>query len=301
MGIIRTYRYWLLFILMAISTKLYAMDDMEKLIPDRMGLWFKSGQDQVYTNESLYDYIDGGAELFLSYGFDRVLSRTYIAEDQPDIRVDLFDMVLPENAFGVFCHIREDLNENFGQGSVVYEDAILFWKGRYYISITSEDITAALKENLVKLAESIDKAIGNRSPLPEILNHLPDNGLIESSIIYFKHYIWQNSLYYFADENILEIDQSCDAVLARYNIHGHQVVCLMVEYPGKDVAEKAFNNFGTAFEMSEPERPNYIQIEDQSWMGCHQRGTAFIALFGSADRSTLEILMHQILRKRPLL
>jgi len=51
--------------------------------------------------------------------------------------------------------------------------------------------------------------------------------------------------------------------------------------------------------LTEP--PGFVQIEDQTWMGCNQAGSAFIALFGSNDRTTSEVLMHQIVQKLPSL
>jgi len=288
-------RSYYIFIGMLFScVTLFAMDEMEQLIPEKLGLWFQSGPDQVYSSLSLYDYIDGGAELFISYGFDRALSRTYIAEDQPDIKVDLFDMHLPENAFGVFCHIQENMQFEFGQGSVIYDDAILFWKDHYYVSITSDDITPASIETLRKMAQYINAAIPIEGALPEVLNYLPEKNLIEASIIYFKHYIWQNSLYYFADENILELDPYCHAVLAKFDLDKQQVVCLVVEFPDESRARRAFRNFNLAFEMSPEENPGYVPIEDHKWLGASQKESLFMALFNGDDRLSLEDLMQNI-------
>jgi hypothetical protein len=259
-----------------------------------MGLWFWTGSDQYYTRTSLYDYSDGGAELFLSYGFDKVISRTYIAEDQPEIKVDLFDLGAPENAFGVFCHIRESLQDEYGQGSVVYEDAILFWKHRYYISLTSDDITLASEQTLKDIAAYIDASISTEGGLPAILDHLPEKGLIHESILYFKHYIWQNSRYYFADENILGIEGDCEAVLARYDLGPHQPVCLIIKYPDGYRAARAAENFELAFEMDGGPEPSTIRIEDETWIGVKRIEPLLVIVFNAPDRDALTEILNRI-------
>ena len=109
--------------------------DLTLLLPDNIEGWKVATNDQIYNSKNLYDYIDGGAELYLSYGFRRVISRRYSKIEQPDIIVDLFDMRTSQNAFGVFSHARETVDNTFGQGSQYTEGLLLFWKDYYYISI----------------------------------------------------------------------------------------------------------------------------------------------------------------------
>ncbi len=270
---------------------------MMDLLPDKSGLWFRSGEDRWYTNESLYDYIDGGAELFISYGFEKVLSRTYIAEDQPDVTVDVFDMISSENAYGVFCHIRDGLNTEFGQGSQVYDEAILFWKDHYYVSVTADGITLASKETIRSIAGHIETAIKKNGPLPEILNLLPDQGVDASTLVFFKHYVWLNSLYYIGDDNFLGIDEHSDALLSRITINGQEVICLVIEYPSPTGGRKAASGFVDVFEM-EPGNPAFTRIEDGTWLGCGYRDHVFVAVFKAPSGKPVESLIRQILNKK---
>ena len=45
-----------------------------ELLPERIGSW-TIDTEAVYTPENLYDYINGGAELYISYGFKKVYTR----------------------------------------------------------------------------------------------------------------------------------------------------------------------------------------------------------------------------------
>jgi len=83
------------------------------LLPGAVGDWRVTEPDQTYDRENLYTYIDGGAELYLSYGFKKVVNRKYSNPGQPRIVLDLFDMGTSQNAFGVFAHSRETVDSTF--------------------------------------------------------------------------------------------------------------------------------------------------------------------------------------------
>ena len=105
------------------------------------------------VRDNLYDYINGGAELYLSYGFNKVINRTYLRPEQPDIVVDLFDMGTSQNAYGVFSHSMETVDAAYGQGSQYSEGLLLFWKDRYYVSIMSYPETTESKKALLALGQ----------------------------------------------------------------------------------------------------------------------------------------------------
>ena len=54
-----------------------AQPQLHTLLPDSVHLWSASGQDKTYGRDDLFDYINGGAELYLSYSFRQLTTRTY--------------------------------------------------------------------------------------------------------------------------------------------------------------------------------------------------------------------------------
>ncbi len=101
---------------------------LSEFLPDSIDGWEVVSEDQFHNRKSLYEYINGGAELYLSYGFSRLISRIYSKPEQPDILVDFFDMRTSRSAYGVFSYSVETVERNFGQGSQQTEGALLFWK-----------------------------------------------------------------------------------------------------------------------------------------------------------------------------
>lgn len=268
---------------------------LTSLLPAPPLPWTRQEPARTYERESLYNYIDGGAELFISYDFITAVSQKYTADNQPDLVVDIFDMGTSANAYGVFCHVRETEDTRFGQGAQVYDDAIVFWKGRYYVSIMAYDITPEVKTALPQLAGTIDQSLKDTGPLPRVVGFLPAQGLKKNSILYFHHYIWQNNLGYLADTNFLNIGPGTDAVLARYD---NGATLLIVEYHDKTKAGKGLASFADIYEFP-PDNPVTGQLEDHTWMGAKTNNTCFVLVFRTSDSSDTESLLNSIKIPRP--
>ncbi|MFC2088802.1 DUF6599 family protein, partial [Calditrichota bacterium] len=243
-----------------------------------------------YNQETLYEYIDGGAELYISYGFKEVLSRKYIKSGQPDILVEIFDMDSSVNAYGIFSHSREEIDTTFGQGSQYTSGLMLFWKDKFYISILASPENKYSKQAIFDLAKIIDATITSTGPIPDIVNLLPQKNLVLESIRYFRHYIWLNSHYYIADQNILNIDNQTNAVLAKYLKDKKQCILLLVNYPDQKKVTKAFENFKQNY-LPELSINPVVQIEDGTWTGCKINRNLISIVFNAAEKNwAMELL-----------
>jgi len=254
--------------------------DLALLLPDTIEGWKVAAKDQIYDRDTLYGYIDGGAELYLSYDFRKVINRTYVKPGQPDMVVDLFDMGTSQNAFGVFSHSRETVDNTFGQGSQYAEGLLLFWKDRYYISIFTNPETVESKRAVFDLAREIEMAIAKEGPLPEILTFLPQQSLVRESIRYFRHYVWLNAHYFVADRNILHINESTDALLAKYGEVKKRYLLLLVKYKSDKDAKRAYNDF-VKYYLPELSKRRVVQIEDGTWTSCQLTGNLLIIVFNA--------------------
>jgi hypothetical protein len=267
-----------------------AMPPSASLFPAEIDGWKPSEEDAVHTGNDLYKYINGGAELYISYGFKNVVSRTYSRPEEPDIIVDLFDMGNSNNAFGVFAHSREVIDDTIGQGSQHTTGLLLFWKDNFFVSILASPETDAAKKAALAVGAHIDKAIPNDGPLPGILDLLPKEALVEESIRYFHHHVWLNSHYFIADENILHIDDSTDAVLAKYGEGSARCILLVIDYPSAGHADEARADF-LEFYLPELTDQSAIRLEDDTWAGCRQKdSTLLIVLDAPTQQAAGELL-----------
>jgi hypothetical protein len=264
--------------------------NLEEFLPESVDVWQSEGEGRYYDRQTLYEYINGGAELYLSYGFFCSINKIYQQSGQPDIIVDIFDMGSSENAFGVFSHSRETNDKQFGQGSQYTSGLLLYWKDRFYISILASPETAESKRAVFQLASQIEKVIPHKGSIPEIVDQLPPEGLIQESIKYFKHHIWLNSYYFISDENILHITEKTEAVMAKYQKNDNKTILLLVRYPDQEKAVLAYDNFLRNFVPEMKEGLTY-QIEDGSWVACKLDGSLIKVVFNaSEEQNALELL-----------
>lgn len=116
----------------------------------------ESAQSRTFTETSLYGYINGGAELYLEYGFDTLLVTEIVIEGN-DIKSEIYRMKDPEAAFGIFsvsrfrCNGGEKLTEHLC--SSAYQ--LQFCKGPYYVSIINDTGSEADQKRSADLARLI--------------------------------------------------------------------------------------------------------------------------------------------------
>jgi hypothetical protein len=141
---------------------------------------------EIFNPDNLYEKIDGQAELYLSAGFQRLKSQSFVKADKPDLWVDLFvyDMGNVRNAFAVFSMQRREECESvkLGQFSCSLEGALFLVHGSYYVEIIASMGKAEASEMLHSIAENFIRE--NRlevKPIAE-LSLFPRANLIENSI-----------------------------------------------------------------------------------------------------------------------
>ncbi len=265
------------------------LDNPAKALPENIDGW-KIFTDRTYNNETLYNYIDGGAELFLSFGFTKVFNRIYSRDNQPDIMVDIFYMNTSYDAFGVFSFSSGKIENNFGQQSQESRGAIIFWKNNFYVSIISNIETEESKKAVIKIAKLIEESIAETGPLPAIIEYLPAELLDKESIRYFRHYVWLNAHYFISNENILNIDQNTQAVLSLYNEKNNKPVLLVIKYStGREAAgakEKFIKNYNLKLKNND-----VLKDSKNKWIGIELVNNFFIGVFNSASKESVYKLL----------
>lgn len=96
----------------------------------------KIQSERTYTAESLFGYMNGGAELYLEYGFERLVV-SEIDIDGNEYKVEVYKMKDPEAAYGIYSVsvFRCDTTDLIGDYSCLTDYQLQVCKGQYYISI----------------------------------------------------------------------------------------------------------------------------------------------------------------------
>ncbi|MBF8297304.1 MAG: hypothetical protein HW389_3849, partial [Bacteroidetes bacterium] len=79
---------------------------LQKLLPASLHQWSFAESSKVYTGREIFQYMDGAGEVYLAYGFQRLLVQRYSRPNQEEILVEVFDMGFPRNAYGAFTNLK---------------------------------------------------------------------------------------------------------------------------------------------------------------------------------------------------
>ena len=212
---------------------------MAKLLPAEVRGWKAAVPDGLYDAETLYDYIDGGAEVYRELNVKRVFARRYVKDGAPGILANLFDMGSSSDAFGAYHHdLREGEQAGVGRESELTEASVAFWKGSFFISLIALDEVEAARVALVELARSIDKAINDEGGPPALVTHRLPGG-VSSELRYF-HTELSLKIYTSAFEaGVLGLGRDTEVLLGR--LAGRAGTVLVVRYPTADAAARALN------------------------------------------------------------
>jgi len=175
------------FFLMVTCWKVSLAMPLESLIPkkDIPAGWALIQGPQTYNKKTLFGHINGQAELFLKYGFQKSVFAIYQSkksrEDQ--IEVDIYDMGNVVQAFGIFSRFRnEDRPGGFGLDSYLDDHSAFFYEGKYFVMLYA---TESNSDMLKQFSALISLKISDPSPPPKEIGYFPKNGLKPGSLQYF--------------------------------------------------------------------------------------------------------------------
>lgn len=285
-----------LVVAMLVSCSTRRLATMVGNIPKETNGWVESAKGRAYDRKTLFQYIDGGAELYLAYRFQKAYVHTYKKAGKPDIILNIFDMSTPEDAFGVFASEREGDDIGIGQASEYEAGLLRFFKGRFFVSIMAHEETPESREALFSLARAVGHAIQTIGSKPALLSSLPPEGLIERSIRYFYSHSILNHYYYIADKNILLLDPHTEATLAQYSTEGEKPYVLLVRYPSTEHAKAGFESFLRAY-MPEAVQ-GILQTENGKWTAALLNDTLLAIVFDAPTRSSARSLLESIRPRR---
>ena len=183
MGLRKEQKKPILIIVLAIATLMGCSSEGSDF-PEVEG-WTQPGEVLIYDADNLWEYINGAAELFVSYGV-RSCHATDLTSGDLTVTVDLYDMGTRLNAFGVFE--REASGETVDVADAVaalvsppYQALLL--KGSTYakVNVFEGELTMEEGQELLKaLAAGLP---GESSPPPEF-QLLPTDGKVTGTEAY---------------------------------------------------------------------------------------------------------------------
>lgn len=149
------------------------------------GRMVAQGTATSYNSGNLYQYIDGGADIYLLYDFETLLHQDF-KSGGTEVTADVYEMGNPEDAFGIYSSERSATYTFLPIGAEGYRsDGILnFLAGRYYVKLSGSGPNADML--LGQFARLLSSRIGGSRALPALLASFPREHRVAHSEQYIK-------------------------------------------------------------------------------------------------------------------
>ncbi len=243
---------WLLILLAGCSAK----DDQSaprNLMPEDVGAWKKKGEAKLFEGADLYGHINGGAEVFLELGFDRLDVQAY-SNGKKKISVETYWMTDRAAALGIYlmkCG-KETRDSSFQERHTVNEYQLFFQRGSVYVTINSPSGEAEPAKALIPFGQRVAERIPwgdapnqRTDGARDLFASLPEEGRITGTERVIRGAFTLQGVYTLGTGDILLLDGRVTALAADYAGDGknaHRFTRILADYPDKSAAAAAFAN-----------------------------------------------------------
>jgi hypothetical protein len=217
--------------------------DIKTLLPSVQDLpgWTYSQEPEVFTGDELFELIDGGADIYLEYGFKQVVSAQLTDPSQNNIQAEIYEMNDDAAAYGIFSITQQMVawTRTYGTLSSVADDYISFWKGDYYVNISWSSRQHLDQPLLASLAGIIAGKIADEGKVPAIVNDFAGTDT-NSRLVYLKGNLGLSNFYYFDYKDDFFLQEAVAWTSGAY----HTIV---IKYPDPSAAIENITGVKTAF------------------------------------------------------
>lgn len=136
--------------------------------------WKRDGKIIFYDRDTLSDRINGEAELYIPYGFDRMVAARYSSEKTPatGIDVEIYRMASQLDSFGIYSNYRQKDGQRISSGaeSNLSGSQLFLYQGRYFIHIQITGGDSSNSDALTECAKQVASSLpGERNRPSELL------------------------------------------------------------------------------------------------------------------------------------
>jgi hypothetical protein len=246
-----------LFILVFAPLPAPAADDTALLPPDGfLGGWKKSDPPKRFTEADLYGYIDGGAELFLEYGFEQLTVQKY-RSGADDFTVEMYRMTDAAAGLGIYLMKagKETPVAGFRERHTANRYQMMFCRNRYFVIVNN----LSGKETLAPVQAQFASYIASKLPAAAAvtdLQLLPREGLVPGSTRLVRGAYGLQAVYTLGDGDILLLERKLTAATGNYKSATGDYTLIVASYADAAQAKRAFEHLQKNLDR-------YLEIVDQ--------------------------------------
>jgi hypothetical protein len=205
--------------------------------------WAKAGALRTFAGQDLFNQIDGGAELFLEFGFAKLRLQSY-ARDKAELTLNAYEMESASSALAIYLMKmgRETPFPEIAARNSGEEAQVGILKGRYFIQVDNLGDVPASKAEAAALANAFLAGVAEEfAPTP--LDLLPAEGKVPGSERLVRGPYGLQPYFTFGEGDILQLGGKIFGVVANYRERPDAVsLRVIVPYAGEAQTASVYDN-----------------------------------------------------------
>jgi hypothetical protein len=293
-------------------------------LPEKINGWMAEGPPVKIDRTTIFDYMDGGGELYLAYKFDSLLVYSYTKEPDNEIVVEIYQLENPDEAFGLLSldwtgepvvispgsSAQTENPVSPGYTALYGEGLLRARASNLYLRILASRETPDARETILELGS----IIAGKNPVQSVPAIL---GVIEAGresawkirrekTAYFHSHLVLNSLYYLSHGNILNLNHSTDGLVVSFEKKDSQpgwlARLLVFSYSDSQAALAALNSFIQSYLPEKAvtiearpvhEKSGTARVED-GWLGWRLSKNYLALVFECPDQESVAEVFSQL-------
>jgi hypothetical protein len=211
--------------------------------------WKKDDQTLHFQKDNLFDYINGGAEIFHEFGFKDLIVQSY-KNGEEEIVLELYQMESSESALAIYLTRKGKENpvKDISARSTGKRYQFTILRGPYLIQVNNFSGNEMLIPTMTKLIQPV------LTEIPEgnyynIFENLPKENLVKGSERLIRGIYSLQPIFTFGEGDIFQLDGKIFGVIGDYkNENGECYSQIIIEYPDTKKSEIAFENLINNFD-----------------------------------------------------
>jgi hypothetical protein len=202
----------------------------EQALPatDAVPGWAQVEAPRTYDHDTLYDFMDGAADLYFTYAFEQLAVADYQGSDGGSVRVEIYRTTTPADAYGLFTYNAYGEPLDLGAEGRQGENGLAFWQDHNCVLVTARN--AVDGTTLRAFGEAVSEALPAGGAAPQIAASLPPEGLVSGSVRYFHEQMALDNFLWLGPENVLGLGPDTEGVVATYELDAGRATLLLVAF-----------------------------------------------------------------------
>ena len=257
-----------------------ALPSPEQALPDADVVpgWSRADGATTYDRDTLFDFMNGAADLYFTFGFELLAVGKYVHADGGQLRIEVYRTATDADAYGLFTYNAYGEPIELGvDGRLASRDGLSFWQRRTFVQILGrgEADDGALRA----FAKAVASALPADGKRPALVDALPADGLQPGSARFFREPMALDNFLWLGPENVLGLGPDAEGVLAEYQLSGQEAILMLVAFADSVRAQAAQSGLEGA------------GVEDLVAVQVH--GNTVGAVFGQPDHETASALLDR--------